>query len=257
VLPLLIVCSLFALAGWWWLLHGTPQGLGGRAPAGTWHVGDAIFCGIIASFFILGIFSATDEKQALTPEVIHGSLAFYGMIVLLVAGMAFRRGQTPQQAFGLVPAQPLRVLAIGVACIVMVYPILDLVGLAMSALGHPPTNDDELVAYFRNKLSGADLAMAAVMAVVVAPLTEELLFRGYLYGVVKKYAGRVSAMLTVALLFAAVHHSLAGLPVLLLLAVALTLAYELSGSLWAPIVMHVLFNSATLCIILWFPEWIH
>lgn len=95
----------------------------------------------------------------------------------------------------------------------------------------------------------------AFAACVVAPVAEETLFRGYLYGVMKRYAGRFFATVAISMLFAVVHLKLPALAPLALLAVILTLAYEQSGSLWVPIGIHALFNTATVVAIFFFPEY--
>jgi membrane protease YdiL (CAAX protease family) len=51
-----------------------------------------------------------------------------------------------------------------------------------------------------------------------------------------------------ALVFAAAHGSLAPLIPLFFFGCILVLAYESTGSLWAPIAMHFCFNTATVTI---------
>ncbi len=82
--------------------------------------------------------------------------------------------------------------------------------------------------------------------VILAPVCEEFLFRGFFYGVAKRYAGAPLSGFLTAALFAAFHASLTSLPGLFVLAVALTLAYERTGSLAVPITMHALFNAMSL-----------
>jgi membrane protease YdiL (CAAX protease family) len=80
-------------------------------------------------------------------------------------------------------------------------------------------------------------------ACIVAPIVEEVIFRGYLYGVLKRFTGAMFAAFIGASLFAVAHNNL---PVVLPLwgfAIFLTLFYEASRSLWVPIGMHAVFNS--------------
>jgi membrane protease YdiL (CAAX protease family) len=92
------------------------------------------------------------------------------------------------------------------------------------------------------------LALMAVTAVIVAPVCEEILFRGYLYPAAKRFAGPWVAGIGTALIFAAAHGSLSPLLPLFVLGCLLVLAYEWTGSLWAPIAMHFCFNGATVII---------
>jgi membrane protease YdiL (CAAX protease family) len=84
------------------------------------------------------------------------------------------------------------------------------------------------------------------LAIVIAPLAEEFFFRGFLYGVLKRYAGGLPALVFTAVAFALIHLHVPSLLPLFLLACVLTLAYELSGSLLVPMAMHSLFNAITL-----------
>jgi len=92
------------------------------------------------------------------------------------------------------------------------------------------------------------LSLMAIAAVLAAPLCEEIVFRGYLYPAAKKFAGRWVAGACSALVFAAAHNSLAPLLPLFYFGCLLVIAYELTGSLWAPIAMHFCFNTATVVI---------
>jgi membrane protease YdiL (CAAX protease family) len=92
------------------------------------------------------------------------------------------------------------------------------------------------------------IVLMAVAAVIVAPVCEEVMFRGYLYPAAKKFVGPWVAGFGSALIFAAAHGSLAPLLPLFIFGCALVLAYEWTGSLWAPVAMHFCFNGATVVI---------
>lgn len=88
--------------------------------------------------------------------------------------------------------------------------------------------------------------LLAISVVVIAPIVEEVIFRGYIYTVTKRYTGPIFSALLSALIFAVVHNFVPGLVPLAFLAILLTIAYEWTGSLWAPISIHALFNASTL-----------
>ena len=89
------------------------------------------------------------------------------------------------------------------------------------------------------------LGLMTVTAVIVAPLCEEIVFRGYFYPVLKRYAGAWPAAVGVSLVFAAAHGNLAALLPLFILSGLLVFVYEKTGSLWAPIAVHCCYNSTT------------
>ena len=89
------------------------------------------------------------------------------------------------------------------------------------------------------------LVLMVLMAVVVAPVCEELVFRGYLYPAARHFAGPLAGALASGLVFGAAHGALAPLPALFVFGCVLAWCYEKTRSLWAPVVVHVCFNAAT------------
>lgn len=84
--------------------------------------------------------------------------------------------------------------------------------------------------------------VAFIMLVIVAPVAEEVLFRGYLLGKLRQYAPLWVAILVTSLLFAAVHGAWnVGIDVFALSIVLCVLRVWLK-SLWAPIMVHMLKN---------------
>ncbi len=104
-------------------------------------------------------------------------------------------------------------------------------------------------------LSGSfEFAAAFLALVIIAPLAEELLFRGYLFGKLRESAGFwLSALLTSAL-FGAVHLQWnVGLDVF---ALSLVLCYlrEKTGVLWGCIGLHMLKNSIAFLLLFVYPD---
>jgi len=89
--------------------------------------------------------------------------------------------------------------------------------------------------------------LLAFLAVVVAPLVEEMIFRGLFQTMIRSYLGRPwPAIMLTSALFAAVHGNATHWPALFVLSVGLGYAYEKSGSLFRPIFMHALFNGISI-----------
>ncbi|MDP0491164.1 MAG: type II CAAX endopeptidase family protein [Verrucomicrobiota bacterium JB023] len=78
---------------------------------------------------------------------------------------------------------------------------------------------------------------------LVAPITEEIVFRGYIHPMLKRAGGIWLAVFTTSLFFAAAHMDGAGLLPFFMMGLLLSLAYEVSGSLWAPLGIHFLNNA--------------
>lgn len=104
------------------------------------------------------------------------------------------------------------------------------------------------------------LICALISVLLLAPLIEELLFRGVLQTYLKKRMGSKPAILLSAFAFALFHFSpsqrlsnVALLCSLLVLGGYLGLLYEKRRSLWAPIGLHITFNTISALRILLVP----
>lgn len=87
----------------------------------------------------------------------------------------------------------------------------------------------------------------AFMAAATAPLVEEVIYRGVLYGALEKAAGAAVAIPVVSLLFAGVHvyqyrNNVAVILVITLLSVVLTVSRAVSGKLLPAFIIHLVFN---------------
>ncbi len=145
-----------------------------------------------------------------------------------------------------------RSLLLGIALLVSALPLVFAVDYIASILLKVNTTTDtqEVIQIFQHSSTVTQRIPIILLAVVVAPVTEELAFRGYLYGVMKRYIGAVPALVLSGILFALIHLNLPSFFPLLVLASVFALAYELSGSLLVPMTMHALFNSLSLILVL-------
>ncbi len=108
----------------------------------------------------------------------------------------------------------------------------------------------EPVKMLRESESVVHLVLSVAMACVAAPLLEELLFRGYIYGTLRHFTHPVFAAVVVGALFAVIHGNLPALLPLWAFSILLTTAYELTRCLWVPVGMHVVFNAANIAMML-------
>ena len=99
--------------------------------------------------------------------------------------------------------------------------------------------------------SMAVVVLIAAFAVVVAPVFEEFFFRGFAYPTLKQRWGTWRGLLVVSALFTVIHFHVPSMGPLFTLAIGLGLAYELTGSLLAPITMHALFNATNVAMVLY------
>tara|TARA_B100000609_G_C17188555_1_gene421111 strand:- start:320 stop:1090 length:771 start_codon:yes stop_codon:yes gene_type:complete len=81
-----------------------------------------------------------------------------------------------------------------------------------------------------------------VLVLIVAPVVEELIFRRFLYNYCAKCLGTLPAMIAVSLLFAIIHDSNLQMPGLFLLGIVFQMAYNATGSIYYPILLHFFNN---------------
>jgi membrane protease YdiL (CAAX protease family) len=82
-----------------------------------------------------------------------------------------------------------------------------------------------------------------VAAALVAPVVEELFFRGFVYAGLRQRFGWVRAALVSSALFSVLHLQPLGIPPIFLLGLMFAFLYERSRSLWPAILMHVTMNA--------------
>ena len=95
------------------------------------------------------------------------------------------------------------------------------------------------------------LIFFVVMAVAVAPIAEEILFRGILYPAINQIGHPLLAAIGTALLFALFHVNLLTFASLTVVALGLIALYEFTDNLLAPITAHAVFNASNLVMLIW------
>ncbi len=105
-----------------------------------------------------------------------------------------------------------------------------------------------LIHELTQKQSAWVLVVFFLAATVGAAVLEELLFRGMLYNVLRRYLGTAAGAVLAALLFAVVHFVWSQVLALFVLALILTWLYERTGRLVASMTLHAVNNLMSLLI---------
>lgn len=101
----------------------------------------------------------------------------------------------------------------------------------------------EMVRTIEQTVAIDQLVFYGLLAIVLAPVIEELMFRGIFYPAIKSRGYPRLALWGTSLMFALVHSNLLTFLPLTLLAVVLVKLYERTGNLLAPILAHSGFNA--------------
>jgi uncharacterized protein len=199
-----------------------------------------------------GSISQTAVDNVDTRTMVVSVLIWWGLILGPILLSLWFRGLKLGSVFGVDRMPVGRSLLLGISLLVSALPLVFVVDYIASALLKVNTTTDtqEVIRIFENSSTVAQRVPIIMLAVVIAPVAEELAFRGYLYGVIKRYFGAVPALILSGILFALIHLNLPSFFPLLVLASVFALAYELSGSLLVPMTMHALFNALSLILVL-------
>jgi membrane protease YdiL (CAAX protease family) len=170
-----------------------------------------------------------------------------------LVGIFLREHQTSwREAFGIKSERIVRTLSLAVLTTVVVLPIaLSLSWLSERALVMlaGKATPQQAVVLLQQTVSLPQQIYYAFMAIIAAPIVEEIIFRGVLYPAIKQQGYIKTAAWATSILFAWSHVNLMTFIPLLFLGFVLTLLYETTDNLLAPIVTHSLFNATNFLLI--------
>lgn len=184
------------------------------------------------------IFTRGVIMEALVSLLAFGGGSYLGLYVL----DGDHRRMVPRR--NLSQAQMLWLALLGAALIFPVTLLSDLFWYLFGT-GRPLAGMD-YAAFVR--APGADFLPRLLKSALLAPVLEELFFRGYLYGALKRYGER-AAMLAAALCFALVHFGTyadmdGSLLLYTIIGALLTLVMNRTGSITAAMLVHGCYNLA-------------
>ncbi len=127
----------------------------------------------------------------------------------------------------------------------MIMPLVLLIGWLMNEIIGDQGGSNPLLELVLGSDEFFPLFLLLITTVVLAPVFEELVFRGILLPVLVSKVGKASGVLLSALIFALAHLSVGELPPLFVLGIGLGLMRLSSGRLFPCALMHSLWNGVT------------
>lgn len=196
--------------------------------------------------------SARVEAATSSVLVVVQSVLFHWLGLGALVWLLRRRRLSWRSAFGLNPATFGRDAFHGLLTLLGTMPILVaaafLCNFVLQLFGFQPTLQD--VAFIiSDETSPWMRAYFVLLAVVIAPVFEELLFRGMLLPALARRYGAATATLVISVVFASIHGHVPSLVPLFILSLSLCLAYIGTGSLVSSIIMHAVFNGVTVTLL--------
>jgi membrane protease YdiL (CAAX protease family) len=207
-----------------------------------------------------GIFLAAWAQKTAKPlgpsvsQMIIAALSLQGAALILIPHFLREQRLGWQEAFGF-RNNPRKAIMLGVILACLFLPVgMGLQWLSGQVMVHLPRlqlkpQEQEAVQTLQMAVTWFNRLALAAVTIVLAPAAEEMLFRGILYPAIKQAGFPRVALWGTALLFALVHLNVVTFIPLLVFAVALTLLYERTDNLLAPITAHALFNAMNFVIL--------
>ncbi|HVF72359.1 MAG TPA: CPBP family intramembrane glutamic endopeptidase [Chthoniobacterales bacterium] len=215
---------------------------------------EAIVAILLTLFFLLTLTGASSQSAArMRDRDLIASAAFTIGLLLALAGFLRLRRLDLDSLGGFSRVGFFRAAVTGGVLILAAYPLIIMADVVTQRLLRTQPQKQAIVEMFSGSNTLQQRMLIIVLAISVAPLAEEFIFRFFLYGVVRRYFGRALAVLVSAALFAAVHAHLPSFAPLFVLGACFAVAYEWSGSILVPMTMHAFFNAITLTALA-FPE---
>ncbi|MGA7075694.1 MAG: CPBP family intramembrane glutamic endopeptidase [Halobacteriota archaeon] len=133
-----------------------------------------------------------------------------------------------------------KALLYGVAGFVLAFILAAIVGYPIQQqFGVDPTQE----ALSQTAAVPGLLPIVFLSGVIIAPIAEEIVFRGYLYKAFRDRFKPSYAIVLSAALFSVIHLELLAAAPLFVIGIVLAYVYEKTGNLMAPITLHVLNNA--------------
>lgn len=201
-----------------------------------------LFGQILATVQLLGV--SFQGVNTVVFSAVAG-IVIYSSTLVLVVGLPWwlRKKKTTIQQLGLQrPPKVIDVLWLGGGVVGYLMLTLVATSLAMAFLPFIDFAEKQETGY-EAVSQYYEYVLAFIGLVVVAPIAEELLFRGYLFGKLKQYKIKTwVVVLATSALFGIAHMQLNVMVDTFALGIALALLRVFSGSIWPSILLHMAKN---------------
>ncbi len=217
----------------------------------AWVIGSFFIVQFILSLVFVGLQAVGVPFQSINKNILNTffALLIYSLtiFVVIVLPKKLKKGNSSREELGFTRWPVWSDLLLAPAGFV-VYAIIS--GLLVSAANFiPGFNTGQIQdTGFSQLQTQFELVLAFLTLVVLAPIAEETLFRGYLFGKLKKTIPVWVAALITSVLFGLVHIAFSASPnwplVLdtFILSLMLCALRQVSGSLWPSILVHMIKN---------------
>jgi membrane protease YdiL (CAAX protease family) len=140
-------------------------------------------------------------------------------------------------------------IGISIGATLIIIPIVGFITLVFFFLTGQPIENPQLDFLLPEGLSAGNAVLMLLLGGFVAPLAEELFFRGVLYTFLRERWGIWLSVFLSSFLFGLIHGDIAVGITGFLLGVVAALVFEYSKSLWTAVIVHVINNSLKIALL--------
>jgi uncharacterized protein len=226
----------------------------------TWKWVDLIFILLgMAGFLFLGVFlfgglfslTGAGIEDLLEPTIAQ-SLGLAALEAIALVGgvylLGMRRKKISWRELGF-RSLSRRWLLVTLLISAIAIPLSGLVAVLIMQLLGLPMENPQLEFLAPEGFTWTGLIGMILLGGLAVPFAEELFFRGVLYNFLRERWGVWPGVLISSLIFGAVHGHIAVAGTAFVLGIILGLIYEYSRSMWAPVFVHAINNSAKIVLL--------
>jgi membrane protease YdiL (CAAX protease family) len=233
------------------------------APAHKWTLRDIVLATVVilALLFVISTVITVpavaawgeDSAEALVANAV-ANLVWYASAVGAILWFVRRRGATASDLGLRKPEMSLSSLAgtIGLTVLLMEGTVITF-SIVINALGLDFLKPSEQVPddFYDHKFA---LAVLGVVVVLGAPIAEEIMFRGFLFGGVRTMVPVMAAALITGFLFSLAHYNVGLIIPFTVIGALLAMSYQRTGTLIAPMTAHFTFNLLSFLALVFIPD---
>ncbi len=205
--------------------------------------------------YVLGQAAIAFALSAVLGSMMSGTVLIFvsmGLSISLAAAFAqWRLGPNYLAALGFRRTSPWKAWLWAWGGILLLPAAVIGTALLQSALtGRPAQSENPVLGLFVDERGLLARLLMFICVAIFAPLVEEGLFRGALYGALRSVIGPAGAVILSSIAFGLVHFDPNALASLALIGAAAAILREVTGNLWASVILHGLWNGATVVLLM-------
>ncbi len=199
---------------------------------------------MLAESALADIFASIKEREHI--RMMANALVLDGLAIFFVLYIVLYECKNKLVSLGLSLANFFRHISVGIAGYIAATPaiigaLIFVVWLTKVFNYEPPL--EPILRVFLEEKNVFFIFFSTVFVTLVGPVFEEIFFRGFMYGALRKKIGVSASIFLTAFLFSMLHTNLIGFLPIMVLGILLAYLYEMTGSLIPSIIVHIIHNT--------------